>query len=382
VIQAGTALNLSGDRFVVTYHVPARDEAEAREAADFIRVEETIEFPLELVAPGEMRDGLVGQIVAIEARQPGRYQVEISYAVEATGFDLPQTLNIIFGNVSFVPHIQVARLDFPERFLQHFKGPRFGRSGIRQLLGVYHRPLVSTALKPIGLDSGQLAEMAYQCALGGIDIIKDDHGLSHQRFAPFVERTERIVEAVGKANEETGRKSLYFANLSGPVERISEMARFAKAAGVDGLMLLPGLYGLDLLRMLAEDDSLGLAMICHPGVLGTYRISADTGISPFVLHGQLSRLCGADITIFPHYAGRFAPPREASGAAAEGTAVKMGALKPNLPCPGGGVKPESFAEMKAFYGPDAVFLAAGNLHRYADDLVEASRAFREMVETI
>ena len=38
--------------------------------------------------------------------------------------------------------------------------------------------------------------------------------------------------------------------------------------------------------------------------------------------------------------------------------------------------------MKQFYGTEAVFLAAGNLHRYAEDLVEASRAFRQVVESI
>ena len=382
MIKEGAPLDLSGDRFTVAYQISGKDEVEARAMADFIRVEQTIEFPLELVGPGEMRDGLVGQIAALSKIEPGRYQAEITYAVEATGFDLPQTLNIIFGNISFLPDIRVVRLDFPERFLQHFKGPRFGRAGIRDLLGVHGRPLLSTALKPIGLNSDQLANMAYQCALGGMDIIKDDHGLSHQRFASFFERTPRIIEAIQKANQETGGKTLYFANISGPIERIVEMAHFAKQAGADGLMVLPGLYSLELFRSLAEDESLGLAMMYHPGLLGTYRISPDAGIAPFVLHGQLSRLCGADITIFPHYAGRFAPPPEASRRAAEGTAVKMGGLKRNLPSPGGGVKPEFFAEMKAFYGEDAVFLVAGNLHRYSPDLVEGSRAFRQIIESI
>ena len=381
MIKEEKPLNLSGDRFVVTYQVGGENEAEAREMADFIRVEQTIEYPYELVAPGEIRDCITGQIEAISRKGEGQYLVDISYAVESVGADLPQTLNVIYGNISFIPGVLVTKLAFPENFLKNFKGPRYGRS-LRNLVGIEERPLISTALKPIGLNSVQLAEMAYQCALGGLDIIKDDHGLSFQQFAPFHERVPRIVESIQKANEETGYRTIYFANISGPVDQILENAWFAKQAGVDGLMLLPGLYGLDLFRHMAEDDDLGLPMMFHPGFMGIYRCQLDSGIAPFVLHGQISRLCGADITIFPHFGGRFSPPLETSLGAAEGTAVPMGQLKENLPCPGGGVKPDSFGEMMAFYGKDSVFLAAGNLHRYAEDLTDASRAFRQIADSI
>jgi ribulose-bisphosphate carboxylase large chain len=382
VIKAGTPLNLSGERLSVVYRVHANNETEAHSLADFIRVEQTIEYPFELVAPGEIRDELTGQIESISVENTSCYQVTISYAVETTGYDLPQTLNLIFGNISFVPNIQVRRVNFTENFLRNFKGPRFGREGIRKLLNVYDRPMVSTALKPIGLNSGQLAEMAYTCALGGIDIIKDDHSLSFQKFAPFHERTSQIVEAVKNANEKTGNRTIYFANISGPIEQMVEHAFYAKQVGIDGLMLLPGLYSLEFFRRLAEDDDLGLPMMFHPGFMGTYRIHPDSGISPFVLHGQLSRLCGADISIFPHYAGRFSPPVESSRLAMQGTGAPMHNLKANLPCPGGGVQAEFFKEMVTFYGKDAVFLAAGNLHRYAENLLDASRSFRQIIETV
>jgi ribulose 1,5-bisphosphate carboxylase large subunit-like protein len=40
----------------------------------------------------------------------------------------------------------------------------------------------------MGLSSPELGELAYKLALGGIDVIKDDHGLTDQCFAPFEER--------------------------------------------------------------------------------------------------------------------------------------------------------------------------------------------------
>ena len=55
----------------------------------------------------------------------------------------------------------------------------------------------------MGLPAHALADLAYQFALGGIDIIKDDHGLADQSFAPFKERVEldapsRLRGRIGK----------------------------------------------------------------------------------------------------------------------------------------------------------------------------------------
>jgi ribulose-bisphosphate carboxylase large chain len=382
LIKPDIELGLSGERFSVAYQISGEDKETVLTIAEFLRVEQTIEYPLELVSPGELHDDLVGRIESIRPILKSNYEVIISYAIESAGIDLPQFLNVLFGNISFIKGIRVTRLDLPQSLLKFFKGPRFGRSGMRTLLNIPHRPILCTALKPMGLPPRQLATMAYQYAMGGIDIIKDDHGLSDQRFAPFQERVKQCVEAVRRANKESGFRCLYTPNISGPIETILKKAHFAKNAGADGLMVIVGIYGYDTLRMLAEDDDIGLPIIFHPGFLGTYSIDAQSGISPYVLHGQLSRLSGADMTIFPHHAGRFAPPQTECKAAADGTAVDMHNIKQNLPMPAGGIKPEFFSDMKAFYGNDVAFLVAGNLHRQGPNLIEASKYFRQLVEQI
>ena len=88
--------------------------------------------------------------------------------------------------------------------------------------------MVMTALKPMGLSVEELARQTYEFAKGGIDIIKDDHGLANQRWAPFEQRVEACCEAVRRANEETGRRSIYAPTVCGPVEKIFQMAKFAK----------------------------------------------------------------------------------------------------------------------------------------------------------
>jgi ribulose-bisphosphate carboxylase large chain len=56
-----------------------------------------------------------------------------------------------------------------------------------------------------GSSTAALAEMAYQLALGGIDVIKDDHGLANQTWSPFEQRVTACCAAVAKANQETGK---------------------------------------------------------------------------------------------------------------------------------------------------------------------------------
>jgi len=374
-------LDLSGERFTIVYRVVG-DEQMARARAEDICIEQTIEYPADLVPAGDIRDQIFGRIEFFKPADGRHYEVAISYAIEITGFELPQLLNVIFGNISMKPGIRVERLNLPANLLKAFKGPRFGRGGLRDLLGVQRRCLLSTAVKPMGLSAKQLADMAYQCALGGIDIIKDDHGLANQPFAPFKERVERCAEAVARANQQTGYKSIYVPNVSGPSDQVLERALYAKSVGAGGLMVLPGLSGWDTMRMLADNDEIALPIIAHPAFQGSFVLSKDFGISHYALHGQISRLAGADVTVMPNYVGRFSYSREECRSIAEGTAVPMHNIKPNFPAPGGGIGPDSFEDMIEVYGHDVVYLISGNLHRQGPDLIENSRSLRAMVESM
>ena len=177
----------SGDRFSVTYRI-AGIEKDARAKAEDICIEQTVEFPADEVPDGIIRDHVFGRIESFTHAGVGHYDAVVSYAVEIAAGELTQLLNVIFGNSSIKPGIRVEKLDLPGSMLSTFKGPRFGREGIRKLLNVPKRPLLSTALKPMGLSSQELADLGRQFALGGMDMIKDDHGLTDQPCSPFEER--------------------------------------------------------------------------------------------------------------------------------------------------------------------------------------------------
>jgi ribulose-bisphosphate carboxylase large chain len=370
---------LSGERFRVAYRL-AGGEAEALALANDIRNEQTVEFPTALVPLGDIAERIVGQIESYEPAGPSHGRAVISYAVETTGFSVTQFLNVAYGNFSMKTGARVESIDLPESLAQALGGPRFGQVGLRSRLAVPRRPLLCTALKPMGLPPSVLADLAYQIALGGIDIIKDDHGLADQSFAPFAERVERCVAAVERANRETGEQAIYMPNVSADGELTVANALRAKAAGAGGILVIPALVGFGAMARLAADDRIDLPIFSHPAFGGSLVTSPDSGISYRALYGQITRLAGADGTIYPNFGGRFTYSREDCRAIAEATAEPLGGIKDCFPVPGGGMQLARVSELLEFYGNDVVLLVGGGLFQAGPDLVENCREFRKRVE--
>ena len=373
-------LDLTAERFKVVYRVLG-NEAEAYEKAKDICLEQTVEFPGELVPEGAVADYIVGKIEAFEAFDEISHRATISYHVDSAADELTQLLNVIFGNISIKSGIRVEALELPKSILKVFKGPRFGKEGLRKLIGVEGRPLLFTALKPMGLTNKELAELAYKFALGGIDIIKDDHGLANQKFSPYEERVRLCAEAVNRANKETGYKCIYVPNITAPHLEVVPRARLAKELGAGGLLISPGLTGLDAMREIAEDDNIALPIFSHPAFQGSYVLS-DNGISHSVLFGQIPRLAGADATIYPNFGGRFSFSIEECRSIAEASNSNMGHLKTIFPCPAGGMSLQSIPESLKVYGNDVVFLVGGGLFRQGPDIIENCRYFKGLVEGV
>lgn len=367
------------ERFRVAYRL-AGDESWARATAEDICLEQTVEFPAALVPSGDLHDHVVGRIESFAVIDDTHYEAIISYAAETAGCELTQLLNVVFGNYSLKPGVRVARLDLPDGLLAAFKGPRFGRAGLRSYLHVAQRPLLCTALKPMGLGAPELADLAYKLALGGIDIIKDDHGLADQPFAPFEERVQRCAEAVARANRETGRSCIYVPNVTASADVAMRRAVFAKGAGAGGLLISPGLAGFGVLTSLVADDRIALPVLSHPALQGSFVTTPDSGISHFALFGQIARLAGADATIYPNYGGRFAFNRDDCRSIADGAATPMGSIKPIFPAPGGGLSLSRVPELLEVYGHEVIFLIGGGLHQHGPDLIENCRFFLRLVE--
>lgn len=373
-------LDLSGGRFAASYRLaasPAAAEALAREIA----VEQTVEFPASCLPAGDLPDRVVGRIEAFQ-HDGEAATVRISYADELAAGELTQLLNIVHGNVGFIPGVRLLELHPSPGLLAAFRGPRHGVAGLRERLGAPVRPLIATAAKPLGLGPAELARLAELYARAGIDLIKDDHGITNQPFSPFEERVARLVEAVARGNQASGGRALYAVNVTAPGEQLLERAERARDLGADALLVSPGLVSLDGMRRLA-DAELGLPLISHPTWIAHLTYGGDRGISHKALLGQLVRLAGADATIFLNYGGRFPDTEADCRGLAEGCSEPFGELAPILPVAGGGVTLARIEELVSFYGPQVMLLIGGGLHVGAageGELLARCVAFREAVE--
>jgi len=362
------------DRIYVTYKFTGEDP---KAIAEVIRAEQTIEFPFEL-APAWIQEEVVGKVEEISSTDKTSHLITISYNPDVTGGELNQFLNVLWGNVSLFPGIKIVDLQLPEFFLAKYKGPRFGVDGLREIFGAPTRPLVSTALKPMGSDAQTLAEMARTLALAGFDLIKDDHSLANQPWATWKERVTLVARAVSEANEVTGGKSLYAPSLNLPFDQIVDAAHTAKDLGAGALLVLPGITGFDSLRLLAADDSLALPIQGHPAMLGSLVTSKSEGISHGIALGTLMRLAGADISIFPNVGGRFSFTKDQCLEITDKSREKLGSLKPMLVSPAGGMTLERIPGMIEMYGKDSALLIGGALSRgsLADNAAQMSEMVR------
>jgi len=223
-----------------------------------------------------------------------------------------------------------------------------------------------------------LARLAAGYALGGLDVIKDDHGLMDQPFHPFKERVARLQEAIRNANAKTGRRTLYFPMIAGRFDQIEAQMEFAAAQGCAGALIAPMLIGPDTGFHLAR--KYGLAVMTHPSFTGTHFHDPEHGMTPAMLLGRLFRIFGADISVFPNAGGRFTFTDQECLDLAIAMQEPLGDVKPGFPSPAGGMTIEKIDSMVAAFGHDAVFLIGGALMRHAPDPEVGARAFITAIE--
>ena len=120
-------------------------------------------------------------------------------------------------------------------------------------------------------------------------LIKDDHSLFNQSYAPFKDRVKACVDSVNNANAKTGGRSLYIANCTADSTEFLERAMTAQELGAGGIMAAPGLLGLSIIRELSSAPDFHLPIFLHPCFSGPLVLSADSGVSPFCYYGQLCR---------------------------------------------------------------------------------------------
>lgn len=361
------------DSFYVAYQFFAKNKPEAEKESENIALEQSAELPLSAI-PNDLRS-YVGEVSNLVKVEEGRYQAKIHYRKNLAAGDPLQFLNVIFGNVSIKPGIRV--IDIDRNYLAEiFPGPRLGIDGIRSLLSVQTRPLSCTALKPLGSTSEGLAKTAGQFAAGGIDIIKDDHGLANQPMSDFESRVRLCTESIRNGEQQSGKKTLYFPNITGPADEIKKRLGLIHQLGADGVLISPQLTGLNVLTDLANSDP-PIPIMAHPAFSGPYTIHGNSGFDPAIYFGSIWRAFGADCIIYPNAGGRFSYTRDQCKSINKECRNTDLALRTSFPVPAGGIDRNSLADWVRYYDNDTVFLIGGSLYSHPDGLETATFEFQQ-----
>jgi ribulose-bisphosphate carboxylase large chain len=356
----------------VVYRVRAAAPAIAARV-EALLLEQTVELPRSALRTAFVRDHLVGRVAGMEELGPGEFRVTLAQPAIAAADDPAQLLNVLFGNCSLQPDVELEDLRLPPPLVARLGGPRFGIEGMRRLTGVHGRALSASVLKPVGLTVGEAATLCRTLALSGLDIIKDDHGLADHAFCPFAERVEACLAATAEAAKATGRRAIYAPNLIGPPGTVMHQAWRAKQLGAQAVMISPMLLGLPFLNEIAGE--IGMPILAHPAFGGSLRIAPPT------LLGKLFPLYGADAVIYPNFGGRFSYSRDACAGIARALRAPGGAVAPAFPVPAGGMRLEAMASALEFYGADTVLLLGASLLDSPGEEALLSRS-REFVDAV
>jgi ribulose-bisphosphate carboxylase large chain len=346
-------------------HYRVRGEARAiEERARAIAIEQSVEMPVAAIDDAFVQSRIIGRVIDITDIGNGVFETRIELAAEIVGGDPGQLLNMLFGNTSLHEDVVLYDVELPSALLRVFGGPAHGLAGIRRLAGAETRALTCSALKPQGLPPHKLAELAAQFADGGIDYIKDDHGLADQAYSPFAARVEAVAEALSAR----GSRTRYLPSLSGDLDAMRRQIETAENAGIEAVLVAPMIAGFSNVHALVREHP-GLAFMAHPTMGGAARIA------PPLLIGKLFRLIGMDAVVFPNHGGRFGYSPETCRALAEAALKDWGGLRASIPTPAGGMTPERVPEMLDFYGPDIMLLIGGGLLAARERLAEQTAAF-------
>jgi len=374
-IKPTSSLTLNGKRFSVDYLINAKDEDDAREKAFDITVEQTVEFPVECVPDQILEQKILGIIESFKKIDPNTFKVNISFPIEAAGEELVQLLNVLYGNISIKPGIKIVDIHLHSSMNSFLKGPKFGIKGIRKILNIENSPLVCSALKPMGLSSYDLSQMALMFARGGVNLIKDDHGLSNQKFSDFKSRVSSVTDAIKDFPH-----TLYAPNVTAPISELLDRALFAKECGAKALLVSPGLSGFDSIKMLSENTNINLPIVAHPAFLGSFVTSNINGMNHKTLFGKIMRMSGADVSIYPNFGGRFSFSKEECQDIVKGCTEKFSHFESIFPCPGGGMNFSNVPLMKEIYGNDVIYLMGGGLVKRSSNLEINTRELINLIQ--
>ncbi|HDI31586.1 MAG TPA: type III ribulose-bisphosphate carboxylase [Thermofilum sp.] len=392
--------------FVDLNYIPSSDELIA-----LYRIEPAKGFSIEDAAGRVASESSVGTWTDVKTMtefvkemRARAYEIEGSYVKIAYRPELfevgnmSQVFSAIAGNVFGMKAVRNLRLEdvyWPRDIVKSFPGPLHGMKGVREILKVKKRPLTATVPKPkIGLSPEEYGKAAYEIMVGGIDLVKDDENNTSLNFCKFKERVESVLKARDRAENETGERKGFLANITAPYREMLRRAKLVKELGGEFVMIDILTVGWSALQGFREENNdLKLAVHAHRAFHAAFTRNVKHGVSMKVI-AEAARLTGVDHLHVGTVVGKLESKRVEVLTLADILRLDKNreckrrrvlrknwwGLKPVMPVSSGGLHPGLIPYVIDLFGPDVLIQVGGGVMGHPEGPLSGARAIRQAID--
>jgi ribulose-bisphosphate carboxylase large chain len=311
-----------------------------------------------------------------------RAEIVVSWPVENFGFNLPAFVSTVQGNLyelSQFSGLKLMDLELPPGFAGHFRGPKFGVPGCRELCGVRERPFIGTIIKPsIGLTPEATATLVKTLAGAGIDFIKDDELMADPPHSPFDARVDAVMRVLNDRADRTGKKVMYAFNISDESDAMRRHYDKVLASGGTCAMISLNSVGLSGAKKICDQGA--LAIHGHRNGWGMLNRHPLLGIE-FAAYQKLWRLAGVDQIHVNGIANKFWESDDSVVRSMMACRQPLGAGPAVLPVVSsgqwGGQAPETYRRTQTV---DLLYMAGGGILAHPDGPAAGVRSLRQWWE--
>ncbi|HZE14440.1 MAG TPA: ribulose-bisphosphate carboxylase large subunit, partial [Mycobacterium sp.] len=333
---------------------------------------------------------------------PEQYIALIAYDLDL--FEEGSIANLsssIIGNVFGFKALSALRLEdmrIPTHYVKTFQGPAHGIVMEREHLNKFGRPLLGATTKPkLGLSARNYGRVVFEALRGGLDFTKDDENINSQPFMRWRDRFGHCMEAVRKAQAETGEIKGHYMNVTAAtMEDMYERAAFAKELG-SVIIMIDLTIGYTAIQSIAKwSRANGLILHLHRAGHGTYTRQKNHGVN-FRVIAKWMRMAGVDHL----HAGTVVGKLEGDPNAVAGyyDTLRLGSVKADprkglyfdqewasmpgvMPVASGGIHAGQAHQLLHYLGEDVVLQFGGGTIGHPMGIAAGAEANRVAVETM
>lgn len=307
----------------------------------------------------------------------------------------------IIGNVFGFKALKGLRLEdmrMPIAYLKTFQGPATGINVERERLDKFGRPLLGATVKPkLGLSGRNYGRVVYEALRGGLDFTKDDENINSQPFMVWRDRFLFCMEAVTKADAQTGEVKGHYMNVTaGNMDEMIRRAEFARDLGSVIIMidLVVGYTAIQTMGYWARQNDMILHL--HRAGNSTYSRQKNHGMN-FRVICKWMRMAGVDHI----HAGTVVGKLEGDPLMIKGfydtciqphtpKALELGfffeqdwaSLRNVLPVASGGIHAGQMHQLLHYLGEDVVLQFGGGTIGHPDGIAAGATANRVALEAM